>query len=72
VAGAAQANGKYAMSAGLFAPMNDLVAEGHNIFSIGADVVAISAYCKQRLDFARGQIDGLPADLKPKTQSPYA
>ena len=71
VAAAGKKHGKYVMAAGLFAPMNDLVAEGHNIFSVGADVIAISQYTKQRLDVARGQIRGLPPALQPKTPSLY-
>jgi hypothetical protein len=59
------------MSSGLFQPFSDLVSEGHQIFNIGADVIALGAYAKQRLELVRGQIDGLPADLKPKARSPY-
>ena len=72
VAAAEKKNGKFAMSAGLFAPLAEQVAEGHGVFSIGADVVAIAQYTKQRLEMVRGQIEGLPPEIRPKTQSPYA
>ncbi|MBI5693285.1 MAG: aldolase [Verrucomicrobia bacterium] len=71
VAAAARRHGKFVMSSGLFQPFSDLVSEGHQIFNIGADVIALGAYAKQRLELVRGQIDGLPADLKPKARSPY-
>jgi hypothetical protein len=60
------------MSSGLFQPFTDLVAEGHQVFNIGADVLALGSYVKQRLDLARGQIDALPTGLKPAARSPYA
>jgi len=72
VAAAARKHGKFAMTAGLIAPFADLVAEGHQLFGIGADVVAVGAYVKQRLEFVRGHIAALPADLKPAPTSPYA
>jgi len=72
VAAAARRHGKFVMSSGLFQPFTDLVAEGHQVFNIGADVIAIGAYAKQRLELARGQIDALPAALKPKVRSPHA
>jgi 4-hydroxy-2-oxoheptanedioate aldolase len=72
VAEAARRNGKFAMSAGLFAPLKDLVAEGHQVFNIGADVIGLGAYAKQRLEFARSQIDTLPADMKASLKTLYA
>jgi len=63
VAKAARAHGKFAMSAGLFAPIADLVAEGHSVFSIGADVVGISNYLTERLSLLRGQVEKLPAQV---------
>ncbi|MBP6506252.1 MAG: aldolase [Opitutaceae bacterium] len=60
VAQAARAHGKFAMSAGLFAPVADLVAEGHSVFSIGADVIGLSSYVTQRLELLRGQVEKLP------------
>jgi|694.fasta_scaffold48288_4 4-hydroxy-2-oxoheptanedioate aldolase len=72
VAAAARANGKFAMAAGLIAPFADLVAEGHKLIGIGADVVAISGYVKQRLELVQGHIQALPAALKSAVRSPYA
>jgi 4-hydroxy-2-oxoheptanedioate aldolase len=72
VAAAAKKHGKFCMSAGLYAPLADLVAEGHGLFSVGADVVAIANYTKERVQMVRGQIAGLPAEIRPKSQSPYA
>ncbi len=71
VAQAARRNGKFAMAAGLFQPFGDLVQEGHQVFNIGADVLGLGAYVKQRLDLARGQIDALPESLRPAARSPY-
>ncbi|MSU66594.1 MAG: aldolase [Opitutus sp.] len=71
VAKAATANGKFAMTAGLIAPFADLVAEGHKLIGIGADVVAITTYVKQRLELVQGHIQALPATLKPAPRSPY-
>lgn len=72
IAAAARANGKFAMASGLIAPFADLVAEGHKLIGIGADVVAISGYVKQRLELVQGHIQALPAALKPAVRSPYA
>jgi 4-hydroxy-2-oxoheptanedioate aldolase len=71
VAAAARRHGKFVMSSGLFQPFGDLIAEGHQIFNIGADVIALGAYAKQRLELVRGQVDALPPELKPKVRSPY-
>lgn len=71
VAAAAAKQGKFAMTAGLIAPFADLVAEGHKLIGIGADVVAITTYVKQRLELVHGHILSLPANLKPKPRSPY-
>lgn len=72
VAAAARKHGKFAMTAGLFAPMGDLVAEGHQVFNVGADVLGLGTYAKERVELMRGQIDALPAALKPGPRSPYA
>jgi 4-hydroxy-2-oxoheptanedioate aldolase len=72
VAAAARRNGKFAMSAGVFAPLSDLVTEGHQVFNIGADVIGLGSYAKQRLEHVRGQIDSLPPAAKPAAQPPYA
>jgi 4-hydroxy-2-oxoheptanedioate aldolase len=65
VAEVARRHGKFAMSAGLIAPLPDLVREGHHVINIGADVLGLATYVKQRLELIRGQIDQLPTDLKP-------
>ncbi len=71
VAAAAQKYGKFAMTAGLIAPFSELVGEGYRVFGIGADVVAISSYIKQRLQLVRGHIEELPVEIKPPARSPY-
>jgi 4-hydroxy-2-oxoheptanedioate aldolase len=68
----ARKHGKFVMSSGLFAPLADLVAEGHQVFNVGADVLALGAYAKQRLELVRTQVDALPAGLKPAARSPYS
>ncbi len=60
VACAARAHGKFAMAAGLYAPFADLVAEGHTVFGIGADVIGVSSYITQRLELLRSEIAKLP------------
>lgn len=72
VAAAAHRNGKFAMAAGMLAPLADLVSEGHRVFNIGADVIGLGTYVKQRLEFVRGQIDTLPDSRLPVAQTPYA
>ncbi len=69
VAAAARRHGKFAMTAGLIAPFDQLVAEGHNVFNAGADVVALSGYFTQRIELLRNQIKAIPAAGK---SSPYA
>jgi 4-hydroxy-2-oxoheptanedioate aldolase len=71
VAAAARAHGKHAMSAGLIAPFRELVAEGHRVFGIGADVVGLSGYVKQRLDLVQREIDSL-VEAPTAVRSTYA
>lgn len=71
VAAAALKNGKFAMTAGLIADFSELVAEGYRVFNIGADVVAVSSYVKQRLQLVQGHIDSLPVELRQLAHSPY-
>jgi len=61
------------MTAGLIAPFNDLVAEGYQAFNIGADVVGLAGYFKQRLELFSNHIQALPpsGQFQPKS-SPYA
>lgn len=49
VAAAARQHGKQAMTAGLIAPFADLLAEGHRVFNIGADVIGLGGYFHQRI-----------------------
>jgi 4-hydroxy-2-oxoheptanedioate aldolase len=72
VAAAAVKNGKFAMTAGLIAPFAELVEEGHKLIGIGADVVGVGTYVKQRLDLIQGQVAALPPAIKPSPHSPYA
>lgn len=69
VAAAAQKYGKFAMTAGLIAEFSELVAEGYRVFGIGADVVAVSSYIKQRLQLVSGHIDTLPIEIKPPART---
>ncbi|MDB6167593.1 MAG: 4-hydroxy-2-oxoheptanedioate aldolase [Verrucomicrobia bacterium] len=71
VAAAGRKHGKFVMTAGLIAPFADLVAEGHQLIGIGADVVAVTSYVKQRLELVQGHIKSLPASLKPAVRTPY-
>lgn len=50
VADAALKNGKFAMTAGMIAPFPELVAEGHQVFNLGADVIGLGEYFRQRVD----------------------
>ena len=50
VAAAAQKFGKYAASPGLPAPLPELLAEGHRLFGLGADVVGLGEYFRNRID----------------------
>ena len=72
VAAACRQHGKFAMTAGLIAPLAQLVEEGYRVINIGADVVALTGYVKQRLDLVRGLINELPAAVRPPVRSPYA
>lgn len=72
VAAAARKHGKFAMVAGLYAPFAELAAEGHRVIGVGADVIGITTYIKQRLELVQGHIQSLPAGLKPAQPSPYA
>jgi 4-hydroxy-2-oxoheptanedioate aldolase len=71
VATAAIRHGKFAMTAGLIAPFSELVTEGYRVIGIGADVVAVSSYIKQRLELVHNHIEALPPPIKPPRRSPY-
>lgn len=49
VGAAAKANGKFGMSAGMLAPRAVLEEEGYQMFNVGADVLGLSQYFKERL-----------------------
>lgn len=55
VAAACRESGKFAMAAGLFAPLDELTEEGFRVFGVGADVIGLAEYVKQRLEFIRSQ-----------------
>lgn len=71
VAVAARAHGKFAMTAGLIAPLEELVAEGYRLIGIGADVVGVGSYVEQRLKMVQTKIDALPSKLMPAARGPY-
>ncbi|HRE83799.1 MAG TPA: aldolase/citrate lyase family protein [Opitutaceae bacterium] len=71
VAAACKKNGKFAMTAGLIAPLAELVDEGYRVIGIGADVIAISSYVKQRLEVVNGHIKALPDNVRPPVRTPY-
>ena len=71
VAAACRKHGKFAMTAGLIAPFSELVAEGYRVIGIGADVVGLAAYVKQRLELVQGHIAALPPASQPPVRSPY-
>lgn len=55
VGAAAKANGKFAMSAGMLAPRAVLEEEGYRAFNLGADVIGIGQYCKDRMAAFRNE-----------------
>ncbi|MCC6415026.1 MAG: aldolase [Opitutaceae bacterium] len=70
VAQAARANGKFAMTSGLFIPFDQFVAEGTNVFNLGSDVGALQVFSLDRLKLMQGHVAALPAAAK--TTNPYA
>lgn len=61
VARAARANGKFAMAAVIAPSRAILEEEGHNLFNIGADVLAISEYIRTNLQkFNEGSVGSVP------------
>lgn len=80
VAAAARAHGKFAMTAGLIAPFEQLYAEGYRLFNVGADVAGLSSYFSQRLQLVKNapaSTTPAPAASKKKNgargkKSPYA
>ncbi|QYM78585.1 aldolase [Horticoccus luteus] len=72
VAAAARAHGKFAMTAGLIAPFDVLIDEGYRLFNVGADVVGLASYVRQRLDVITQAADALPPGKIARSHSPYA
>lgn len=72
VAAAAVRHGKFAMTAGLIAPFPTLIDEGYRLFGVGADVVALTGYVKQRLELIHNHAQALPSNPQLKIFSPYA
>ena len=69
---ACRAAGKFAMTAGLFAPVRDLLDEGHRVFNVGADVIGLGAYMKEGLAGLLGELGcEAPTAEKPPAGSPY-
>lgn len=72
VAAAARRHGKFAMAAGLVAPYEELAAEGHTLFSGGADVVGLTSYFKERVELLRNSAAAMPPAPKSAAHSAYA
>jgi 4-hydroxy-2-oxoheptanedioate aldolase len=72
VGAAARKHGKFAMSAGLIAPLPQLVEEGYHVIGIGADVVGLGQYVKQRLDLLQQMTAELPPGLRPSNGASYS
>lgn len=66
VASAARKHGKYAMTAGLIAPIEELIAEGYRVFNVGADVVGLAGYFQQQLAILHNHIQMLPVHNEPR------
>ena len=49
VARAARANGKFAMTPGMIAPWEEQLAEGWNVFNLGADVIGLGDYFRNKV-----------------------
>jgi 4-hydroxy-2-oxoheptanedioate aldolase len=71
VAAVAKAHGKCMMTSGLYAPFEEFVAEGYNIFNLGSDVGALITWFGQRLESFQKLAAALPAPARPSS-SPYA
>lgn len=71
VGAACREHGKFSMCAGLLAPVPELIAEGHSVFNIGADVIALSAYARSQLADFNAQLTGGDSDSPAPLISPY-
>jgi 4-hydroxy-2-oxoheptanedioate aldolase len=72
VGAACREHGKFSMCSGLLAPLPELLAEGHSVFNLGADVVALSSYTRGKADAFAAELEGTSADTKAKLSTPYA
>jgi 4-hydroxy-2-oxoheptanedioate aldolase len=72
VAAACRAAGKFAMAAGIFAPLPELVAEGFRVFTVGADVLGLGQYVRQRVELVQGQAEEIEASSAPAVRSLYS
>jgi len=72
VGAASRRHGKFAMTAGLIASLPQLVAEGYSVINVGADVVALTGYVKQRLELMRGMRDELAASQQSASGARYS
>ncbi|MFM1850581.1 MAG: hypothetical protein RIS54_265 [Verrucomicrobiota bacterium] len=70
VAKAARSNGKFAMTSGLFAPFEQFVSEGVNVFNLGSDVGALQIFFRDRLKLIQSNVEALPESAK--SANPYA
>jgi 4-hydroxy-2-oxoheptanedioate aldolase len=71
VATAARVHGKFAMTAGLIASFDELYAEGYRVFNVGADVVGLAGYFKERLELIDRHVRTLKPAEKRKVVTPY-
>jgi 4-hydroxy-2-oxoheptanedioate aldolase len=71
VAAAARAHGKCMMTAGLYAPFEEFVAEGYNIFNLGSDVGALITWFGQRMELFQNHIKALHPKTGGKPSSHY-
>ncbi|MGH8020475.1 MAG: HpcH/HpaI aldolase family protein [Opitutaceae bacterium] len=71
IAAAATQHGKFAMTSGLIAPVEQLLAEGYRVFNLGADVALLGDGFKERLSAQIGNPSGLPTLVKIGNQSLY-
>lgn len=68
VAQACRSHGKFAMAAGLIAPLDELIAEGYRVLNVGADVIAMTTYIQQRRELVR-QATAAPPSPAPVASS---
>ena len=61
VGAAASTHGKFAMSPGMLAPRAVLEEEGYQVFSLGADVLGLGQYFKERLAAFQNEAPGAKA-----------